>query len=237
MYGDGKWLAWEDSNVITIESAKNGDMIAKVAVKTPHELSEFVLSSDAKWLATYDQLASEIGVWSVGPATETGHTKQFGMSRSTLRFAPDDSRVVWGAFDGSITLFDYLNDTTKRFCCHRTPGGVDGIAVSNDGRWLASVGEDQLLKLWSADPKSQSYRSDTPVYTLSGHTGSVRSVAFSPNDNLIVSGSDDGTATVWDRDKGAPVADLVTLAQGLGWSPCRTRTACSRRATDWQLAR
>src|SRR5262249_49524642 len=41
----------------------------------------------------------------------------------------------------------------------------------------------------------------TPV-TLFGHTGAVRSVAFSPDGKRIASGSGDGTVKVWDAQTG-----------------------------------
>jgi WD40 repeat protein len=52
------------------------------------------------------------------------------------------------------------------------------------------------------------------VRTLTGHSHAVRSAAFSPNGDCIVSGSDDGFVKIWDVT-GAEVSSLVGVRRGL----------------------
>ena len=44
------------------------------------------------------------------------------------------------------------------------------------------------------------------IRTLTGHTALVRSVAFSPNGNRVVSGSGDNLVKIWNAETGAEVS-------------------------------
>jgi len=47
------------------------------------------------------------------------------------------------------------------------------------------------------------------VCTLTGHSAKVTSVAFSPNNKRVVSGSDDGLVKIWEAETGATVSSFV----------------------------
>ena len=56
---------------------------------------------------------------------------------------------------------------------------------------------DSLICLWDAtrlEPQAN------PISTLEGHEGWVRSLAFSPDGEMLASGSQDNSAILWSRD-------------------------------------
>src|SRR5262249_39326522 len=78
--------------------------------------------------------------------------------------------------------------------------GVNGLALSPDGKRLASAGDDEVIKIW--DPATGKV-----LLTLEGHEDAVNAVAFSPDGKRLASASDDGTVRIWDAD-GKEVAVL-----------------------------
>src|SRR5262249_34064588 len=64
------------------------------------------------------------------------------------------------------------------------------IAFSPDGRLLA-VADVKRVRLWDVAARSELRR-------FEGHHGVVNSIAFTPDGKVLVSGSEDGTALIWD---------------------------------------
>ena len=69
-------------------------------------------------------------------------------------------------------------------------GGVRTVEFSPvDVSLVASAGESNVIKLWNL-------RNNTAI-TLPGHTGTVNSIAFSPDGQMLASVSDDRTIKLW----------------------------------------
>lgn len=67
---------------------------------------------------------------------------------------------------------------------------------------LATGSDDRTVRLWDvADGKIRA--------TLTGHTGGVASVAFSPGGRTLASASDDRTVRLWDEAIGQTRATLT----------------------------
>ncbi|MBT2401806.1 helix-turn-helix domain-containing protein [Streptomyces sp. ISL-100] len=95
--------------------------------------------------------------------------------------------VATAGFDQSAVLWDL--DRTALTA--RPFAEAWQSAVAPDGRLVASASVDRTVKLWDV-------RRHRLLTTLTGHTGSVFSVAFSPDGDLLASAGADHTVRLWD---------------------------------------
>lgn len=82
------------------------------------------------------------------------------------------------------------------------------VAVSADGRYMASSSWDHTLKLWDISDRKE-------LRTLGGHTDAVWALALSPDARHALSGSDDGTVRVWDLETGREERTLSGHSEGV----------------------
>ncbi|MFL6263862.1 MAG: TIR domain-containing protein [Thermoanaerobaculia bacterium] len=78
---------------------------------------------------------------------------------------------------------------------------VTSVAVSPDGKWVASGSRDNTVRIW--DLEIGECRA-----ILQGHTSEVTSVAITPDGKRILSASDDKSVRVWDASSGRTLAEL-----------------------------
>jgi WD40 repeat protein len=88
------------------------------------------------------------------------------------------------------------------------PGGVRAIALSPDGRTLASADFAGTIRLWDI-------RAHLPIgEPLRGHTSEIWSVAFSPDGKTLASASLDGTVRLWNARDGKAIGDPLSFGIG-----------------------
>ncbi|KAL9086699.1 MAG: hypothetical protein Q9165_007018 [Trypethelium subeluteriae] len=122
---------------------------------------------------------------------------------SIARFSPSGNIIAAGHFGGGIQFLS-VPDLDKTQTLRGHTGRVGGIAwfpgatlpsdtVSSSAVNLASGGGegDNEVHLWSLD-------GETPLSTLSGHSGRVARVEFHPSGRYLASASHDTTWRLWD---------------------------------------
>ncbi|KAF2459888.1 WD40-repeat-containing domain protein [Lineolata rhizophorae] len=120
---------------------------------------------------------------------------------SITRFAPDGQTVAAGSWGGSLKLLG-VPDLEQRMLFRGHTDRVGGVAwypgatlpesgVTPSAINLASSGGEGAVHLWSLEQ-------DTPISTLSGHSGRVCRVEFHPSGCYLASASFDTTWRLWD---------------------------------------
>lgn len=74
------------------------------------------------------------------------------------------------------------------------------FAFSFDGQFLASDSEsDGIIKLWKYNEKTNKFEQikQNPMASISNNTPTITAVAFNKNNDIVVSGNDDGTIRLW----------------------------------------
>lgn len=141
--------------------------------------------------------------------------KRAAASQSFGVWRADDGDLAWGGF--GITYSVDLIDLDKlevigKLDDERPRGKGDRSVVrkvwSADGRRVATVGSDHVIRVWDGDKGK-------PVSLLKGHADWVLSACFSPDGRTLVTASDDGTARVWDVETGKELLALTGHTAGL----------------------
>lgn len=119
---------------------------------------------------------------------------------------------ITGAADGSIRMFD-LDDPSgdPKWLRKEHRDGVTVLAISPDGEYFASGGEDNRIFIWEVATGKKLYALDEKYGIADPHRGTITSLHFTPQTRLV-SAARDGSLRVWELHKNG--AKMLSSIQG-----------------------
>ncbi len=193
---DGNQLAstGADSKIIFWD-ATSGEYLSELDSGHTNWVRSITFSSDGRYFAT-GSMDQTIRLWDATSGEQVGlplaaHTDDVWQ----IAFSPDSRILASAARDQRVFLWDMVSSQPLERQVISQSDDILAIAYSNDGTLFATAGGrkgvDTNIYLWDA-------ASLTPVRTFVGHRQLVSSLALSPDNQWLVSGSADGQVLVWD---------------------------------------
>jgi WD40 repeat protein len=176
--------------------------------------------------------------------TETNTVKSFGQHQnivSAISYSSDGSLLAAANLGGVVEFWDSSSGKLLGRV-ESELNAINDIAFSSNHQWLAVAGANGTVTLWNVEEALQLWRQNrtlrTPNQIFEGHDGAVNGVAFSPNDKIIASTSDDRTIRFWQINVDVPEGDSKELfARNCHFLADFLRTNSTLSEADRQLCR
>jgi WD40 repeat protein len=133
-------------------------------------------------------LDGTIHIWSSVTGKQHAQPVIHNTPVSSVVWSPDSSLLICATDDGRIYFYFCYAQTSSDvqlecfFHAHSDP--INSLAISSNTELMASASSDRTARLWSTTTRK-------PFGRVLQHAGSVSTVAFSPNSQLVATGAGD----------------------------------------------
>ncbi|CAL8328745.1 unnamed protein product [Lota lota] len=105
-------------------------------------------------------------------------------------YHPEEYQIITSGTDRKIGYWEVYDGAAIRELEGSQSGAINGMHISQDGRYFITGGDDKLVKVWS-------YTEGEVTHVGAGHSGSITCVRLCGSSRTLVTTSSDGAILRW----------------------------------------
>ena len=213
------WGAWPARPDLALVDLATGRVRRKLVCGL---VSALCWSADGRTIAVWENQAQRLSVFA--PPAEKPVAGYAGGEVVDMCFLAGGGELALLRPDGRVDLLTVAGGRPAGQLLNES-GPMWAMALSPNGRWLATGGNDQSIHLWDLPTRRE-------VRRLRGHDGPVWSLAFSPDSRSLASGGWDGTVSFWDVEPPPPPAPMTNVLGGFRFA-ADSRSLLTQGTNGW----